>query len=99
MSGLYAHYYTWAEVCLLTTLSESTIRSMGKKDTFPVREKLSPGRVGFPKKQVDLWLKDRPAWERWNRRRLEKEAARGQHEETRDKNAPDKAVDNSIWQL
>lgn len=109
MSDLYAHYYTWAEVCLLTTLSEGTIRTKVEEGTFPPIEQLSRRRVGFRKTAVDLWLKDPEAWERRNRRRLAKAARRRQEEETRrqqeeeadsrDKNVAGEAVDTTIAQL
>lgn len=101
MSDLHAHFYTWAEVCLLTTLAESTIREMQPKGTFPWHEPLSDGRrVGFPKDEVDDWLKNPKAWKRRNRRHL-KEAARRRNEgaRRRDENVADDAPDTSIWQL
>ncbi len=70
MSNFDVYYYTWPEVCQITTLSESTIRKMQPKGTFPWHEELSDGRVGFPKAEIHLWLFSPKAWKLRNLQRM-----------------------------
>ncbi len=62
MSNFHIYYYTWPEVCQMTTLSETNIRTMQPKGTFPWHLELSGGRVGFPKEVIHAWLENPKAW-------------------------------------
>lgn len=48
-------------VCALTGLCYTTIYTLEKKGDFPARRKLSPGRVGWIKEEVEGWINSRVA--------------------------------------
>lgn len=47
------------EVCELTSLSSVTIWRLKKKNLFPASWKISPGRVGFLRNEIEDWMKER----------------------------------------
>lgn len=45
------------EAVLITGLSKATITRLAAAGKFPKRRRLSPGRIAWPKKEVEDWCK------------------------------------------
>lgn len=54
-------YLKRAEVVALVGLGYSTIWRLEREGKFPARRKLSAGRVGWVRAEVDRWAEDRDA--------------------------------------
>lgn len=54
-------YLKRAEVVALVGLGYSTIWRLEREGKFPVRRKLSAGRVAWVRAEVDRWAQDRDA--------------------------------------
>ena len=52
-------FLTIKEVSKLIGLSVSTINRLVKKGDFPLKVKISPRRMVFMKKEIDLWIENR----------------------------------------
>ena len=59
--GMTQLYLKRAEVVALVGLGYSTIWRLEREGKFPARRKLSAGRVGWVRSEVDRWAKDRDA--------------------------------------
>ena len=51
-------FLTIKEVSNLIGLSVSTINRLVKKGDFPLKVKISPRRMVFMKKEIDLWIEN-----------------------------------------
>ena len=52
-------FLTIKEVSKLIGLSLSTINRLVKKGDFPLKVKISPRRMVFMKKEIDVWIENR----------------------------------------
>ena len=52
-------FLTIKEVSKLIGLSVSTINRLVKKGDFPLKVKISPRRMVFMKKEIDVWIENR----------------------------------------
>ena len=52
-------FLTIKEVSKLIGLSVSTINRLVKKGDFPLKVKISPRRIVFMKKEIDVWIENR----------------------------------------
>jgi excisionase family DNA binding protein len=51
-------FLTIKEVSKLIGLSVSTINRLVKKGDFPLKVKISPKRIVFMKKEIDVWIEN-----------------------------------------
>ena len=51
-------FLTIKEVSKLIGLSVSTINRLVKKGDFPLKVKISPRRIVFMKKEIDVWIEN-----------------------------------------
>ena len=51
-------FLTIKEVSNLIGLSVSTINRLVKKGDFPLKVKISPRRIVFMKKEIDVWIEN-----------------------------------------
>ena len=51
-------FLTIKEVSKLIGLSVSTINHLVKKGDFPLKVKISPRRIVFMKKEIDVWIEN-----------------------------------------
>jgi prophage regulatory protein len=55
-------YYSYREVCELTTLSRTTIWRLRRKNLFPAAVRLSDGRIAWRARDVIAWCRLRGVW-------------------------------------
>lgn len=50
-------FYSYREVCELTTLSRTTIWRLRRREAFPAPKKMSNGRIAWRARDVIAWMR------------------------------------------